>query len=282
VGFFDTDSGSVKLKTEPVAMETKIVDVAPTKVEIKSLPPFIFKEASNSDKYVVVVYGEKGASKTSTALGFPGTIAALSFDMKTSVVKSGLYKGDSRIKVYDTIEFFDENPDTVLRSAYDTYEYINFILDNIEKKYIGKIDWIVIDGLEIFSGITENVMRFRNGLRPFEGISNRNIWKERKLLMRKVHNRAASIANKGIIYTTYSDVEELVDDGNMVSRKKVPKWADIVLWLTDIVIFVDSKQGKEGRRFIATIENSKVDSFLKTGAEFDLTGKRIADYIKKK
>ena len=278
MGFFDKKSGTIDL-TNP---ETKILasnEAIEKKASIEA-PKFVFEEASDSDKLVICIYGEKGASKTSTALGFPGSIVALSFDMKTAAVKKNLYKSDNRIKVFDAVKYFDENPDTVLQSAYDTYNYALFLMDKLSKEYPKKIDWVVIDGLEIWSGIAENVMRYRNGLKPFQGISNLNLWKERKLIMRSLHNKALDIANKGLIYTTYSADDELIEEGSFISKKKVPKWADVVLFTTDIVIHVDTKQSKDGKKFLATIDNSKVDSFLKTGAVLDLTGHRIFEVLK--
>ncbi len=59
-----------------------------------------------------MIYGEKGDSKTTTALSFPGKIAALSFDHKTVEIWAEFFENDPRITVYDAIRYMDySSPD---------------------------------------------------------------------------------------------------------------------------------------------------------------------------
>lgn len=233
---------------------------------------FSFKQTDNSSSIIVTIYGMKGEGKTAFALNekyFNGKISCLSFDNKTVQVKKYYYDDTNRIKVYNAIEHYTDDPDTILQSAEKTYQYCLFLLDNIAEK--DKPDWILIDGLEIFAQIGEMVMRHRNALKPFSGVPNPNIWKTRKLILRAIHKKAVAGAKKGVIYTTYTDKDEIIEDGNVKTKDKIPKWTDVVLWETDIVVYVYSKTGKMERRFFYDVISSKIDSFFQTGKTEDIT-----------
>lgn len=232
---------------------------------------FQFKESSISNKSIHTIYGQKGDGKTVLAFSFPGKIAALCFDRKSQIIKKHFYKNDERIKVYDVIEYLSEDKDLYTASALTTYNYIKFLLENISKE---KPDWIVIDGLEILANISEMVMRYNNKLTPFQGIVNRNVWKERRLIMRNIHKLALDASTKGVIYTTYTDKDEIVEEGTIKSKQTIPKWTDVVLWETDFVLHTFSKANKDGRRFYCDIISSKNDEQLKTGKLIDMTDKK--------
>lgn len=250
-------------------------------MSIKKVEPqtFIFEEEQGSEKEVWVLAGDKGDGKTTIALGFPGKIAALSFDHKTILVKKNIYKNDDRIKVYDALKYFDEEPSKKLESAITTFGYLLFLLKEIKEKI--QPDYIVIDGSEIFTSIAELCMRKRNNVGLYSGIANQNLWKERKDFLIKLHRVAVASAKRGLIYTTYTEKEELVADGTLISREKVPKWTGIILYEADIVAYAYSKFDKDkGKRFYLKVANSKLEDVIKTGFHQDITGKKVSEFIK--
>lgn len=240
---------------------------------------FEFVEANASSKETYCVYGEKGNGKTVLALGFPGKISALSFDRKTMAPKVNFYDNDSRIKIYDAVEYFNRDSALVLDSAMKTYEYVKFLLDNIAEK--DKPDWILIDGLEILEKIAEFVMRKRSNLHPYQGIVNMNLWKIRRSILDEVHQRANFIAKRGVIYTVYTTVSEIIEEGTVISKTKVPKYIDTILWETDIVLFVENKFDSKAKKSIITLrcDTSKNDKRIKTGSFFDITDKKATEII---
>jgi len=268
---------------QPQATETE------GQISIRALRPalpaqteeeFVIEEvAEPAPKEVILIYGHKGHGKTYLAMSFPGTKVVLSFDRKSAMVKYKDYKGDKRIHVYDVVRYMDySTSQKFLESADKTFRYLNVLLDHISQN---PPDWIVIDGSEIFQQICEMTMRYRNNLMPFQGIANLNLWKERRLYIRQIHNKCLSIARRGIIYTTYVDKDEIVVDGEIIARKDVPKWIDAIMYETDTVIRViavstDAEGG--GKKFIATVESSK--GSLPTGLRADITDAGYSALIK--
>ena len=119
-----------------------------------------------------------------------------------------------RIKVFDAVRYHDmSSTETWLESSDRTFRYINSLLDHIKEEV--KPDWIVIDGLEIYNQIAEMTMRYRNNLLPYQGVANMNLWKERRLYIRQLHYKALEIAKRGIIYTTYSEKDKVIVDGDV-------------------------------------------------------------------
>ena len=261
-------------------IETKAQEQKSEQISIKSIKPvalasseqsdtFDFDEAEPMPKEVILIYGQKGHGKTFLAMSFPGKIVVLSFDRKSALVKYKDYKGDSRIKVYDVTKYMDySSPTSWLETADKTFRYLNALLDFIEKD---PPDWIVIDGTEIFHQICEMTMRYRNNLMPFQGIANLNLWKERRLYIRQIHNKALSVAKRGLIYTTYIAKDEVVIEGELITKKDVPKWIDAIMYETDVVIRVKSIAAADdgARQFIAIVESSK--GHLPTGLKADIT-----------
>ena len=261
----------VQVKPEP---QPKSPQPEPPKetIHIRTLRPeptamlkedeFDFAEVEEpTPKEVYLIYGHKGHGKTYLAMTFPGTIVILSFDRKSALVKAQHFRGQKRIKVFDVVKYLDySTPERWLETAEKTFRYLNALLDYIAEKI--QPDWIVIDGAEIFQQICEMTMRYRNNLMPFQGVKNLNLWKERRLYIRQIHNKALSIAKKGLIYTTYVDKDEIVIDGELVAKKDVPRWIDAIMYETDTVIRVrsiaaDGAEGLGGRKFIAIVESSK-------------------------
>jgi len=262
-----------KIEVKELEVEKKVEKPLPPPVE---LPKGEIKEDVASAKLVILIYGEKGCGKTMQAFSFPGEIACLSFDQKSMRIKQNKYNKDDRIHVFDMVKFMDyTDQSSVTQSSSKTYEYINAVLEHLEKTV--KPDWIVIDGSDIFHTICEWTMRFRHGIEAFAGIQNLNLWKERRLLMRQIHNRCLQIANRGVIYTTYSVKDDLVVDGELVLKKDVPQWIDVIMYATDVVIhaFTDPVS----RTYRAKIITSKDDALFPSGRSYDVTDKKLWEVI---
>lgn len=238
---------------------------------------FEIEEEETLGKAVITIYGNKGEGKTTLALGIDGKIVALSFDNKTALIKYNMYNGDKRIKVFNAVKYFSEDPNEYTTSAKKTYKYVIAILKKVKEI---KPDWIIIDGTEIMMRIAEQVMREMNNLSPFQGVVNRNIWKYRRLVIRNIHRKALDAAQKGVIYTTYTTKDEIVEEGTIVSKKDVPQYYDILLWETDVVIKAYSEFNEDNdKRFYARIDSSKLKEF-ETGKIYDVTNKTLKDIIK--
>ena len=262
-----------KAKKKAKAEQEKSIPVKALRPALPTAKEFEFdfsEEKIEKPKEVILIYGHKGHGKTFLAMSFPGIKVVLSFDRKSALVKYKDYKNDKNIKVYDVVKYLNySTPQKWLETADLTFRYLNALLDHVAQN---PPDWIVIDGTEIFQQICEMTMRYRNNLMPFQGIANLNLWKERRLYIRQIHNKALSIAKRGIIYTTYVDKDEIVVDGEIIAKKDVPKWIDAIMYETDTVIRVTAVSADaEGgaRRFIATVESSK--GSLPTGLKVEVT-----------
>lgn len=228
------------------------------------------EEKTGLSREVYTIFGNKGEGKTAFSLNpkfFPGNIVAISFDYKTIKIKTNFYNNDKRIKVHDGKKYYNEDIDKLLKSSTLTYKYILALLDSYKEK---EPDWILIDGLEILVKISEFAMRDRENLRPFQGIANMNVWKVRKLILSAIHSKAMQIAKKGVIYTTYSEKNTIIEDGIVIKQKDMPHYMDIVLYETDTVIHVYNIIKEKEIRFLYKVLNSKTAKF-KTGEEKDIT-----------
>lgn len=247
-------------------------------------------------KHVIMIYGNKGEGKTSLGLSFPASHVALSFDQKTeSVRQSSKYKDD--ILVFDGTRYLDKSsPDEWLESSDRTWRYINKLLDSIPdidegketsapslvikqegdyREYIkGNPDWFTVDAGEVFETIAEMVMRSRNGIMAFEGFANKNLWKERRMYIDQLLRKCIRKSKKGVLWTSYVQKDEIVENGEFVAKKDIPKYIDAVLRETDVVIRVERTTGRNGQQFFATVESSKWDRIPETG-KTDITKKGI-------
>jgi len=220
-------------------------------------------------------YGLKGGGKTGGALSYPGKIAALSFDRKTTKVKFSMYDGDKRIRVFDGIRYLDkDDAETWLESANKSYRYILKLLDGPIRKM--KPDWILIDGTEIFiREICEMTMRARENLQAFQGVDFK-LWEERNMFVDHIHNRCLKIAKRGIIYTAYvKETTSKIERGVIIEKAYAPKWAANIKTQVDTVIFVESLQNEDVREFWATVESSKNPDIV-TGLKVDITNSGIS------
>ena len=138
----------------------------------------------------------------------------------------------------------------------------------------------MFDMEEEFESLIEQVMRYEFNLDPYQGIANLNIWKDRKNKFFSIVNKALSIANKGLIFTTYADMSELITQGEVVNRKEVPRWSVYLAMVTDVVLhtFIDDRTGE----FKVKVVSSKFDDYIPTGQVFNVHNKRFYDLLPKK
>lgn len=243
---------------------------------------FSYEEAieEDSEKIVFSIYGLKNDGKTSVAYGvFPKTdkVCVFSYDHKSTRPKKLPFLNDLNIKVLNAVKLLDKSSkELYLHTSELTYKYNLWLLEQITEKE--KPDWIIFDGTEILSTILEMVMRKRNNLLPYQGIGNLNVWKERKQYIDDIHNKALSIAKKGVIYTMYTEKDEIIKDGQVIKKKDVPKWIGSVMIETDIVIKVESDFENGKKVYKAIIEGSKLPDLFPEGI-YDVTGKRLWEVL---
>lgn len=221
-------------------------------------------------KYVITFYGMKGDSKTYSALalalgyigGFSsnGKVVAFSFDNKTKITKEQHFN-ECDITVYDGKRYYNEDPKVVTKSGKITYLYLQSLLENIAKQQPVP-EWIVFDGFNVQATILEMAMRFDNNLRYNQGIANFNLWKDRSLMIQFLHNTAMRIARRGVIYTCYTDKNKVVHDGTVITEEDVPKYVDIVMQETDIVIRTQKVRGKNGNLFYLRVDSTKFKQYI--------------------
>jgi hypothetical protein len=239
----------------------------------------IEEETAAPAKTVWLIFGDKGSGKTTTAMSFPGHILVLSFDRKSAIIRLNMYNNDGRIRVFDVVKLMDySTPDKMLESAERTFEATLQLLDAYPRVY-GRPDWVVIDGAQIMQQICEWTMRKRHNIGPFDGISNLNLWKERRAYMRDIHNRALNIARCGIIYTTYTEKDRVIIAGETVHEKDVPAWVDILIYETDFVL--QTVYNPVTKKFEVKVVTSKLDKLLPTGVTYDVTSRRFWEVVAK-
>lgn len=237
-------------------------------------------EEVDSGKVIITVWGEKNASKTTTSYGIfkdGDTCVTLSFDHKSKRPLSLPWIKDSDIKinVLDMVKYYDESTDALtISSAVESYAYILDIVSQIKDKY--HPEWIVVDCTDTLQKMMENVMRAHNGLKPYAGITNMNVWKERNSLINSVHKKIVDIATKGVIYTTYSKEDKIIFEGNVLEQTKIPVWLGSVMKESDVVIHVVMKIKDKKPQFVAEIFGSKYQDDFPDGV-YDITGKRLIE-----
>lgn len=230
--------------------------------------------------YVVTIAGEKGEGKTMTALSFirnDKTMLAIQFDDKVSPIKKYFFKNTDRITVYDGKKYFNTDPAVITESGFKSIKYIEYILEQYaEMNDDERPDFVLIDGLEILSMMAEMAMRYNNKQKPFSGIKNKNIWKERRGYLKSIHNFATKAAKEGVIYTVYmNQVDTQIVDGEVQSRHTEPKYVDAIKYETDIVLksFAGEKDGKPF--YGVSVISSKIPDVLVSGKRYNVTDKPL-------
>jgi len=223
---------------------------------------FDFSPDTSRGKLVIAVHGEKGAGKTTAGFivttgrigGFPsGKTNVISFDNKTKITKEQYFPNDD-ITVWNGKEHYREDPTLCTASGVKSYKYIQKLIQSWKDD---QPDWIVFDGFTIMALIFEMAMRFKHNLQPSEGIANRNVWKDRARFVQDIHNLAIKTAKYGVMYTTYSEKNEIVEAGTVVSKTDVPKYIDVVMQETDVVLHATKAMGKDGDLFYLRVESTK-------------------------
>jgi hypothetical protein len=237
--------------------------------DIEAEYDFEFEPVTTGGKEGIVFFGHKGSGKTSAALLLEGSIAVLSFDGKSLRAKEMTQPGRKDIEVYDAKKYVSHWKHQLTESANKNFAYVMFLLENIEKR--GGVDWVLIDGLEILIEMAEMKMRHDRKLQPFEAFSNLGFWKDRKMNIRAVYDACYRACNKGIVFTTYIDKDEIVNNATLIKKKDVPRWMDIIMYETDAVVKtqIDDVEGQQ--RFRLYVISSKIKRF-DTGAVLDVTG----------
>jgi len=232
----------------------------------------MFTEEADT-KMVVCIHGQKGQGKTALSFGFPGKKYVLSFDRKSKRIKEYMYNNSNKIVIVDIIKFLTSQKDNYLESCVKTYECTEMAIEEIGNR--GDADWIIFDGLEVLIEMSEMKMRFDNQLLPFQGIANLSVWKDRKLNIRNIHEKAFQRVKKGIVYTTYTAKDEIVEEGQIIAKRNIPSYIDIIMYQVDVVMesYIEFTKNKEAT-YKVHIKTSKIPIF-KTGDVFDMTNKTI-------
>lgn len=227
------------------------------------------------DRVVFTVWGQKGSGKTTIAFGAPGERTVLSFDRKAMRVRRGSrFTKDNGIVVHDVTQFIDFAEDKYTESADKTFQYTAWLLSEIPGR--GGTDWVIFDGGETFIKLVEMRMRYKFGYKVAQGIPERSVWNYRNLDIKLAHDLALQAARKGVIYTVQSVKDELVVDGTLVKSVDSPRWTDVIMTETDVV--VQARSDPETGRFYAHVTTSKEDG-IPTGAVYDVTDSALWDAL---
>lgn len=226
------------------------------------------------NRIVITFWGSKGVGKTSLAFGAPGEKQVLSYDHKAMRVRrSPRFLKDRSIFVHDAVEYLDYAEDKYLASSDKTFQYSVWLMQQMLEK---QTDWVIFDGGETLVKIVEMRMRHKFNFKVAQGISERSVWNYRNLDIKLIHDLAMQAARKGVIYTVQSVKDEIVVDGTLVKSVDSPRWTDVIMTETDVVVHAqsDPKTGK----FHAVVTTSK-DYTIPTGAVYDVTGRSFWDVI---
>ena len=223
-------------------------------------------------KLTYTIFGEKGSGKTTLAFSaFKGQKFCFSLDRKAERIKEYFFNNSSDITIANTISNYIRTTEEMTQSARVTYQKILEEIKNSREKY----DWIIIDGLEKLGEICEMTMRNEYKLSPFQGIPQTSYWKLRKVLLSSLHQNALDAANKGVIYTTFSKVEDIyIEDGQVIERREMPKYFDMIEEETDVLLKTFMKMSKDDTRFFLRVSTSKLPRY-KTGSIIDFTRKEV-------
>lgn len=252
-------------------------------------------------KAIFCVYGAKGDGKTTTILSLPGNILAISLDRKTGRIWENMGKPD-RIVVRDGLKYFRENQFDILASSAKSLKWLHAILDGVTQNgmYDGQPDLIakygnvqpdliLFDYVPRLNQLAEMKMRMDANITFDGGVANQNLWKRRNLMVREMHNKAAQIALKGVLYTTFIDIDRektKTIEGQVWDSFKKPKYNDIIEEESDVVIYqyTETVKGQGQRWFIKIDSNKLVPEFmpLKSGEVIDITGRNLLDILKER
>lgn len=218
-------------------------------------------------KLIITIHGEKGGGKTTAGFiittgrigGFPnGKTYAISFDNKTKITRNQYFPNED-ITVWNGKKYYREDPFICTESGMKSYKYLQNLIQSWQSN---PPDWIMFDGFTIMALIMEMAMRYKNNLQPSEGTANRNVWKDRARFIQDLHNLACSAAKFGVMYTTYSDKLDVVEAGTTVTKENIPKYTNVVMQETDVVLHATKQMTSTGDLFYLRVESTKYRVYL--------------------
>jgi len=268
----EEQKGQVEEKVEEMLEEAKEEERRKEKRQVMfEDEAFSIEEVEEATpKMVLVIAGEKGHGKTTLALSMPGNIAVLAYDRKAAPIKFFFYKGDERIRIFDMLRYYNPtSKNEVLEHAVKSVKYARALLNYLKEE--NTVDWVVIDNFDVLTRLCEMTARYYNHLQPFGGTGEvgYKLFDERNFYIRAIFQNAFETAKKGVIYTLYLTTQEIVKNGQVMERTRVPKWVDAVLYETDVALVV-SKIPDE-RRFLCHVLTSKNEEEFPTGLTVDVT-----------
>jgi len=267
----EEQKGQVEEKVEEVLGEAKEEGRKEMRQIVFEDETFSIEEVEEATpKMVLVIAGEKGHGKTTLALSMPGNIAVLAYDRKAAPIKFFFYKGDERIRIFDMLRYYNPtSKNEVLEHAVKSVKYARALLNYLKEE--NTVDWVVIDNFDVLTRLCEMTARYYNHLQPFGGTGEvgYKLFDERNFYIRAIFQNAFETAKKGVIYTLYLTTQEIVKNGQVMERTRVPKWVDAVLYETDVALVV-SKIPDE-RRFLCHVLTSKNEEEFPTGLTVDVT-----------
>lgn len=246
-----------------------------------------YKDTEYGGKQSMTVVGEKGAGKSTVAMGFcdeDETMLVISYD-RMAVRNKYKMRYPQNIKVVDPMPLLDSTTPIKKRDSYvKIYEYLVGVEEYPNGPRRGgllvehePVDWVVHDGTDILMLICEMVMRHRYDLLPSQGVEW-NLWKDRKDAIQDLYNKSLTLAKKGVIFTTYFDEKRYDEDiTGQKKTKEIPKWMDIILYQT-LHTFVAHNQGENYFLYVHQSKSIKKDVSRKT---FDITGTSFEEVDKK-
>src|SRR5580658_10072780 len=178
-------------------------------------PTFSFENLLErpSEKIVFTFFADKDGGKTRNGFTLTGPftwenmpvvgrVLCLSFDQKSKGVKAGAFQDGKCIWVVDAVQFYaDAQPEEITWSASVTIDFLDYVMETLAPKF--HPHFVMFDGTEVMESIAEMKMRFLHGLKPSEGFAERAWWKDRRMVIRALHRKAAGLAEVGIVYTAY-------------------------------------------------------------------------------
>ena len=198
-----------------------------------------------------------------------GNKLVVSYDGKAERIWVYFFNSTPEIKIINGIELYDRTPERMVPTSIENYKYI--VSQIVESA--GEFDWVIHDGLDTLAELVEMGMRAEFKLKPFQGFAEKSYWKYRRVLLSNMHRKSIESARKGVIYNTYlTQIDEEIIDGEVVRRKTVPRWFDVVETETDVLFKTDIRKIKDETRFFVNVVTSKIPKWL-TGAELDVTMK---------
>ena len=245
------------------------------------------------DKITFFIYGAKNDGKTVCGYSLMDkgdTALVISIDNQSHhalrevpYLREKIESGDIAVTVVNGTRYYDKSSQAImLRTAQKTLDYILGVLNEYKtgnKTINGKRpDWVIIDGTERLNGICEMVMRKNNGVRAYDGISNFNLWKERNQYIDDIHTKSFNLCTKGVIYTSYTTIKEIINNSTVVKSKELPKWVGQIMEETNVQIFVEADREGIKPIYYAKISGSKRQSLYPDGL-YDITNRTLKESI---